>query len=86
MAYGGSQATGLIRTVAASLIHSHSNTRSEPSLQPTPQLTAKPDPEPTERSQGLNPQPCGSELDLFLLRHDRDSCPNLNIIVIGILD
>ena len=29
-------------------------------LPPTPQLTATPDPEPTEQGQGLNPQPHGS--------------------------
>ena len=44
MAYGGSQARGLIRAVAASLRQSHSNAGSEPRLQPTPQLTATPDP------------------------------------------
>ena len=37
-AYGGSQARGLMGTVAASLLHSHSNARSELCLQPTPQL------------------------------------------------
>ena len=35
-AYGGSQARGLIRTTAASLCQSHSNTRSEARLRPTP--------------------------------------------------
>ena len=44
MAYGGSQARGLIVAVAAALSHSHSNSRSEASLRPTPQLTAMPDP------------------------------------------
>ena len=39
-AYGGSQARGSIRAVAAGPRHSHSNTGSEPLLQPTPQLTA----------------------------------------------
>ena len=39
-AYGGSQARGIIRAVAAGLRHSHSNTRFEPRLRPTPQLTA----------------------------------------------
>ena len=34
-AYGGSQARGLIRAVAASLHHSYSNAGSEPRLQPT---------------------------------------------------
>ena len=42
MAYGGSQARGPIGAVAASLHHSHAG--SEPCLQPTPQLTAMPDP------------------------------------------
>ncbi|RKM63539.1 hypothetical protein C0984_19550, partial [Clostridioides difficile] len=44
VAYGGSQARGLIGAIAAGLHHSHSNTGSEPHLQPTPQLTATPDP------------------------------------------
>ena len=44
-AYGGSQARSPIRTVAADLHHSHSNTGSEPRLQPTPQLMAMPDPQ-----------------------------------------
>ena len=43
-AYGGSQATGLIGAVASRLHHSHGNARSEPHLQPTPQLTATLDP------------------------------------------
>ena len=42
-AYGGSQARGLIRAVAAGLQHSHSNVGSELCLQHTPQLTATPD-------------------------------------------
>ena len=42
-AYGGSQTRGQIRAVAAGLRHSHSNARSEPRVQPTPQLTAMPD-------------------------------------------
>ena len=42
--YGGSQARGPIRALAASLYHSHSNARSEPCLPSTPQLTATPDP------------------------------------------
>ena len=36
VAYGDSQARGLIRAVAAGLRQSHSNTGSEPRLQPTP--------------------------------------------------
>ena len=43
-AYGGSQARGGIRAVAAGLRHSHSNGGSEPRLPPTPQLTATQDP------------------------------------------
>ena len=42
-AYGGSQARGQIGAVATGLHQSHSNTGSEPRLQPTPQLTATPD-------------------------------------------
>ena len=41
--YGGSQARGPIGAVATGLCQSHSNAGSEPSLQPTPQLTATPD-------------------------------------------
>ena len=44
VAYGGSQARGRIGAVATGLRQSHSNTGSEPRLQPTPQLTATPDP------------------------------------------
>ena len=44
MAYGGSKARGPIGTTAAGLCHGHSNARSEPRLQPTPQLTATTDP------------------------------------------
>ena len=43
VAGGGSQARSLIGATAASLHHSH-NARSQPHLQPTPQLTAMPDP------------------------------------------
>ena len=39
-AYGGSQASSWIGAVAAGIHHSHSNSRSEPSLWPTPQLMA----------------------------------------------
>ena len=44
MAYGGSQARGLIGAVDTDLHRRHSNTGSEPHLQTTPQLTAMPDP------------------------------------------
>ena len=60
-ACGGSQARCWIRDVAAGLCHSHShsNTGSGLCLWPTPQLTAMPDPQSTEWSQGLNPRPQG---------------------------
>ena len=45
-AYGGSQDRGRIGPVASGLCQSHSNSNrgSKPGLQPTPQLTATPDP------------------------------------------
>ena len=59
-AYRGFQARGGIGATAAGLRHRHSNTGSELTLQPTPQLKETPDPWPTERSQGSNLQPHGS--------------------------
>ena len=44
MANGSSQATGQIRTTAAGLHHSHSNTESLACLRPTPRLMVTPDP------------------------------------------
>ena len=44
VAYRSSRVRGLIRTAAAGLHHSHSDTRSELSLWPTPQLVAMLDP------------------------------------------
>ena len=44
VAYGSSQTRGPIGATAANLYHSHSNARSEPHLQPTPQLMATLDP------------------------------------------
>ena len=41
--HGGSQARGRIGAVAAGLRHSQINSRSEPRVQPTPQLTPTPD-------------------------------------------
>ena len=43
-AHGGSQTRGLIGDIAAGLCQSHSNARSEPRLQPIPELTATPNP------------------------------------------
>ena len=57
-AYGGSQARGLIGTVAAGLCHRHA--RSELRLRSTPQLTARLDASPTELGWGSNPHPHGS--------------------------
>ena len=59
-AHGDSQTRGIIGATATGLCQSPSNVGSEPRLQPTPQLTATPDPQPTEQGQGLNPQPHGS--------------------------
>ena len=58
-AYGRSQASGPIGAAAAGLHHSHSNARSEPSLPPTPQLKATPDPHPTEQGKRSNSHPHG---------------------------
>ena len=58
--YGGSQARGRTGAVATGLCQSHSNARSKPHPRPTPQLTATPDRQPTEKGQGSNPQPHGS--------------------------
>ena len=44
VAYGDSQARGLIRTTAAGLRQRHSNARSELCLRPTAQLMAMTDP------------------------------------------
>ena len=44
MAYRSSQARGRMEAIATGLYHSHSNARSMPQLQTTPQLTATPDP------------------------------------------
>ena len=52
---------GVELELQTSVLHqNHSNAGSEPCLQPTPQLTATPDRQPTEQGQGLNPQPHGS--------------------------
>ena len=61
MAYGESQARGSIGAAATSLRQSHSNEQSELHLQPTTQLKAMLDPQPTEQGQGLNPQPHSSQ-------------------------
>ena len=68
-AYGNSQARDRIGAIAAGPHHSHSNPGSELRLQPTPQLTATPDPSPTEQRQGSNLQPHCSQI-CQPLRHD----------------
>ena len=62
-----------IRAVDTGLHRSHSNAGSEPHLGPTPQLTATPDPRPTEQGQRSNLHPHGLQLDLFLLSHGGNS-------------
>ena len=52
-AHGSSQTEGRIGAAAASLYHSHSNVKSKPSLQPTPELMAMLDPRPTKQGQRL---------------------------------
>ena len=56
-AYGSSQPRVWIQAAAASLYHSHSNSRAEPHQWPRLQLRAMPDPSPTEWGQGSNPHP-----------------------------
>ena len=47
--------------------------RSEPCLRPAPQLTETPEPQPTERDQGLNPCPYGYESGSLPLSHNGNS-------------
>ena len=58
-AYGSSQARSRIGDATVGLHHSHSHMGSKLHLQPTPQLMAMPDTQPTERGQGLNPHSHG---------------------------
>ena len=76
-AYGGSQARGQIEATSAGLYHSHSNVGSEPHLQPTPQLVAMLDPQPTKRGQVSNLHLHRYWSDLFLLRHHGNSSHHL---------
>ena len=50
VSYGSSQARGHIGATTASLGHNHSNTQSQPLLQPTPQLTATQEPRTEDRT------------------------------------
>ena len=56
-AYGSSQARGQMGAATVGL--RHSNSISQPYLQPTPQFTATLDPQPTDQGLGLNLSPCG---------------------------
>ena len=58
-ASGSSQARGQIGATAVGLHHSHSNARSEPCLQPMPQLMAVLDTKISKLGQRLNPHPHG---------------------------
>ena len=78
IAYGSFQAWGRIRAAAAGLHHSHSNSGSKPCLQPTPQLTAALDPQPSERGQEMNWHPHVYLSDSFPLRHSGNSGGSLD--------
>ena len=73
MAYESSQARDRITAATTGLCHSHSNARSKPRLQPTPQLMAMPDPQPTGRDQGLNLSPHRHESGSLPLSHNGKS-------------
>ena len=72
-AYGSSQIRDQIGAAAVCLCHSHSNARSEPCLQSTPQLTAILGPSPTEQGQGSNWSPNGCSWGLLPLSHNGNS-------------
>ena len=83
-AYGGSQARDPIRAVASSLYHGHSNGRSEPQLQPIPQLMARRILNPlSEGGQGSNLRLCGYQSDSFPLSHGRNSYSILYNVYMG---
>ena len=79
-ANGSCQARSQIRAAAAGLCHSHSHTRSEPCLWPTPQLMAALDPYSTEQGQGSNLHPHGSWVR-FLTHWATMGTPNLFIFI-----
>ena len=66
VAYGGSQARG--RTGAAATGLHHSQAGPEPRLQPTPQLTATPDPSATHRSRPAI-KPASSQIPIKFATH-----------------
>ena len=73
MAYGGTQARDWIGAVAAGLHNSHSNSRSELHLQPTPQLMVMLDPYPTEPRPGVKPVSSWMLVRFISLSHNRQS-------------
>ena len=62
-----------VKSAAAGLHQGLSSTGSEPHLRLIPQLTAVLVSGPTDRGQGLNPNPHGYSSDSFLLHHDGNS-------------
>ena len=73
MAHGSSQARGWMGAAADGLRQSHSNSRSELCLWPTPQLTATLDPSCPAWGQTRNLHPHGYQSSSLLLSHDRNS-------------
>ena len=73
MTYGSSQARGRIGATGTGLCHSHSNARSEPHLQPTPQLMEMPNSQPTWQGQGSNLHPHEYQSNSILLYHNWSS-------------
>ena len=65
------------------LHHSHSSAGSKLCVQSTPQLTAMPNPLPTEEGQGLNPHPHGYQQDSFPLCHNGNFSKSKLIITKG---
>ena len=71
MAYGSSWARSWTGDSAASLRHSHSNARSEPCLQPTPQLTGTSD--PNSERPGIKPSSSWILVRFVSFRHKGNS-------------
>ena len=87
--YGSSQARGQNRAAAASLHHSHDNTRSELHLCPTPMLAATLDAEPTVPGQGWNPHSHRDNIGFSPLSRSGNASPSKLlewIISIGFLE
>ena len=63
----GSPGLGVQLELQRQSMTSHSDTGSEPHLQPMPQLVVMLDPLPTEQSQGLDPHPQRNNIRVELL-------------------